>query len=213
MKIKWLAHAAFLITTGSGTRIITDPYATGNGLNHGEIDESADIVTTSHEHFDHNNVAAVKGNPRVVAAGTEVSGIKIRGIPTTHDDTGGSQRGENTIFCLEIDGLHVCHAGDLGHVLTDEQVQAIGKVDVLLVPVGGFFTIDAKAATQVCDQLKPKVIIPMHFKTDKLEFPIAGVDEFIRGKDNVTRVDGSEIEIDAGRLPDSARIMVLKPSL
>jgi L-ascorbate metabolism protein UlaG (beta-lactamase superfamily) len=213
MKIKWLAHAAFLITSDSGTRIVTDPYETGNGLNHGKIEETAEIVTVSHDHGDHNNVAAVKGNPHVVRSSTEVKGIKIRGISTAHDDSGGSQRGKNMIFCFEVDGVTVCHAGDLGHILTDEQVAAIGKVDVLLIPVGGFFTIDAKTAGRVCEQLKPGVIIPMHYKTAKLDFPIAGVDEFLKGKDNVTRLDTSEIEIKAGELPASARIMLLKPAL
>jgi L-ascorbate metabolism protein UlaG (beta-lactamase superfamily) len=213
MKIKWLAHAAFLITSDNGTRIITDPYETGNGLNHGKIEESADIVTTSHEHFDHNNVAAVKGSPQVFKGTTEARGIIIRGIATAHDNSGGRERGSNTIFCFEIDGLNVCHAGDLGHLLTDTQVAAIGKVDILLIPVGGFFTIDAKTADQVCDQLKPTVILPMHYKTDKLDFPISGVDEFLKGKSNVTRVDGSEIEIKAEKLPASAQIMVLKPAL
>jgi L-ascorbate metabolism protein UlaG (beta-lactamase superfamily) len=213
MQIKWLAHAAFLITSDNGTRIITDPYETGNGLNHGKIEASADIVTISHEHFDHNNVAAVKGNPQVVRGTTEAKGIKIRGIATAHDDTGGSQRGKNTVFCFEVDGLNVCHAGDLGHRLTDEQAAATGKVDILLIPVGGFFTLDARTADRVCDQLKPKVIIPMHYKTDKLDFPIAGVDEFVKGKNNVTRVDGSEIKLKADELPASAQIMVLEAAL
>jgi L-ascorbate metabolism protein UlaG (beta-lactamase superfamily) len=213
MKIKWLAHAAFLITSDKGTRIITDPYATTESLRYGEIEESADIVTISHSHTDHSNVAAVKGSPQIVKGSTEARGIKIRGIATAHDNSGGRERGSNTIFCFEIDGLNFCHAGDLGHLLTDEQAAAIGKVDILLIPVGGFFTIDARTADRVCEQLRPKVIIPMHYKTDKLDFPIAGVDEFIKGKSNVTRVDGSEIEIKAAELPASAQIMVLKPAL
>jgi L-ascorbate metabolism protein UlaG (beta-lactamase superfamily) len=213
MKIKYLAHAAFLITADNGTRIITDPYETSPGLKHGAITETADIVTVSHEHGDHNNVSAVKGNPKVVRASAEVKDIKIKATPTDHDDKGGSQRGKNTIFCIDMDGVTVCHAGDLGHELTAEQVRAIGKVDVLMIPVGGFFTIDARTATQVCDQLKPKVIIPMHFKTDKLEFPIAGVEEFLKGKSNVTRSNDSVIELKAGKLPGTAQIIVLKQSL
>ncbi len=213
MKIKWLAHAAFLITSDKGTRIITDPYETTESLRYGEIEESADIVTISHSHADHSNVAAVKGNPQVVKGTTEARGVKIRGIATAHDNSGGRERGSNTIFCFEIDGLNVCHAGDLGHLLTDKQAAAIGKVDILLIPVGGFFTIDARTADRVCEQLKPKITIPMHYKTDKLDFPIASVDEFIKGKSNVTRVNGNEIEIKAGELPASAKIMVLKPAL
>jgi L-ascorbate metabolism protein UlaG (beta-lactamase superfamily) len=213
MKIKWLAHAAFLITSDDGTRIITDPYKTADDLRYGEIAESADIVLVSHDHTDHANVAAVKGNPQVVRSTAEAKGIKIKGVPTAHDDSGGSVRGKNTIFCFEVDGVNVCHAGDLGHMLTDEQAAAIGKVDVLLIPVGGFFTIDAATADRVCKKLGPRVVIPMHYKTDKLDFPIAGVDGFLKGKDNVTRLDNSEVEIKAGELPASVRIMVLKPSL
>jgi L-ascorbate metabolism protein UlaG (beta-lactamase superfamily) len=213
MKIKYLAHAAFLITSNSGVRIVTDPYETSVGLNHGVIKETADIVTVSHEHGDHNNVSAVQGNPSVVKTSTEVKGIKIKAVPAAHDDKGGSQRGKNTIFCFEVDGIKICHAGDLGHILTADQVKAIGKVDVLMVPVGGFFTVDAKTAAQVGDQLKPGIIIPMHYKTEKMNFPISGVDEFLKGKNNVTRVNGSEIEIKAGKLPAAAQIMVLKASL
>lgn len=213
MKIKYLAHAAFLITSESGTRIVTDPYETSNALKHGAIQETADIVTVSHEHGDHNNVSAVRGNPKVVRAGAEVKGIKIKAVPAAHDDKGGSQRGKNTIFCFEVDGINICHAGDLGHVLSEEQVKAIGKVDVLIIPVGGFFTIDARTATKVGDQLKPKVIIPMHYKTDKLDFPISGVEDFLKGKSNVTRSNDSEIELKVGKLPASTQIVVLKQSL
>ena len=213
MKIKWLAHAAFLITSDSGTRIITDPYETTDALKHGVIKESADIVTTSHDHGDHNNVTAVKGSPQVVRGNTTVKGIKIKAIPAAHDNTGGSQRGKNTIFCFEVDGVNICHLGDLGHPLSNEQVKAIGKVDVLMIPVGGFFTIDARTAGQVCDQLKPKIILPMHYKTDKLNFPIKGVEEFLQGKNNVSRLDASEIVLKEGELPASTQIMVLKPAL
>jgi len=213
MKIKYLAHSAFLITSDSGTRIVTDPYQTSEGLHYGVIKEKADIVTVSHEHGDHNNVSAVQGNPTLAKTSTEVKSIKIKAVPAAHDDKGGSQRGKNTIFCFEVDGINVCHCGDLGHLLTADQVKAIGKVDVLMIPVGGFFTIDAKTASKVCDQLKPGIIIPMHYKTEKMNFPIAGVDEFLKGKNNVTRVNGSEIEIKAGKLPAAAQIMVLKASL
>ncbi len=213
MKIKYLAHSSFLVTSEKGIKIVTDPYQTSPGLNHSAINETADIVTVSHEHGDHNNVSAVKGNPKVVKASAEVKGIKIKAVLTAHDNKGGSQRGENTVFCMDVDGVNICHAGDLGHVLTAEQVKAIGKVDVLMIPVGGFFTIDAKTATQVCDQLKPKVIIPMHYKTDKLNFPIAGVEDFLKGKSNVTRPSDSEIELKASNLPGAAQIIVLKQSL
>jgi len=213
MKIKYLAHAAFLITSEKGTRIITDPYETSGGLKHEAIKETADIVTISHEHGDHNNVSAVMGKPKIVKASEEVKGISFKAVATAHDDKGGSQRGKNTIFCFNIDGINVCHAGDLGHELSADQVKAIGKVDVLLIPVGGFFTVDAVTATKVCDQLKPKVIIPMHFKTAKLSFPISDVEPFLKDKGNVIRSKESLIELKAGKLPSLTQVIVLKQSL
>jgi len=215
MKIKWLGHAAFLITSDSGTRIITDPYTTGDEykLSYSEIKESADIVTVSHDHFDHNNVAAVQGNPQVVRGTTEAKGIKFRGIPTYHDEAGGSKRGSNTILCFEVDGVKICHLGDLGHSLSDKQIAELGEVGVLLCPMAGFYTIDADTASQVCNRIKPRVIIPMHFRNAKCDFPVTGVDEFLRGKNNVTRLDTSEVEFKSGELPTSTHITVLEPAL
>ena len=214
MKIKWLGHASFLITSDSGTKIITDPYKTGGPLNYGEIKETADIVTVSHDHFDHNNVATVGGNPEVVKGTAEVKGIKFNGTATYHDEAEGSQRGNNTIFCFEVDGVRVCHLGDLGHALGDTEVAGLGKVDVLLTPVGGNYTIDAKVATEVSNKIAPKVIIPMHFQNERCpEFPVSGVDDFLQGKAGVSKPDASEVEFRPGELPASTQIVVLKPAL
>ena len=213
MKVRWLGHASFLITSDSGTRIITDPYVVGSGIKYGEINEAADVVTVSHDHFDHNNVASVGGNPQVVKEPVAAKGIKFEGVATHHDASGGSERGNNTIFSMDIDGVKVCHLGDLGHPLSDQQVADIGKVDVLLIPVGGFFTIDAKVASEVCDRLNPRVIIPMHYKNEKLDFPISGVDDFLEGKGSVRKLDSSEAEFKAGALPAETEIVVLKPAL
>lgn len=213
MKIKWLGHASFLITSDSGVRIITDPYEPNDKLLYGAIDESADIATVSHDHFDHGNVAAVKGAPQVVKGDAEIKGIKFRGIATFHDSSGGKERGSNTIFCFEVDGVKVCHLGDLGHELTTEQAAQADAVDVLLLPVGGFYTIDATVAGRVAEQLKPRVVIPMHFKNSKCDFPIAGVEEFLRGKENISQPDASEVEFRAGEIPPTTRIIVLKPAL
>jgi L-ascorbate metabolism protein UlaG (beta-lactamase superfamily) len=215
MKIKYLGHATFVITSNKGVRIITDPYATGPDLTYGEITESADVVTVSHYHHDHGNVAAVKGNPEVVnRAGRSVAkGIEFNGIASYHDEAGGSLRGGNIIFCFEMDGVRVCHLGDLGHRLGDKQLKEIGSVDVLLIPVGGFYTIDAKVATEVCDQLKPRVTIPMHYKTEKGLAGISGVEGFLSGKANVSRPGSSQAEFKPGELPATGQIIVLKPAL
>ena len=213
MKIKWLGHASFVITSDTGTRIITDPYETRADLSYGEIKESADIVTVSHEHGDHSNVAAVRGNPEVVRGMAKIRGIEFEGTTTYHDDAGGEKRGNNTMLCFEVDGVRVCHLGDLGHPLSDKQVAALGKVDILLIPVGGFYTIDAKVAGEVCDKLASKVIIPMHYKNDRCGFPVAGVDDFLQGKEAVSRLDTSEVEFKQGELPATTQIIVLQPAL
>ena len=184
-------------------------------MSYGEIKESADIVTVSHEHGDHNNAAAIQGNPEVVKGTVPVAvkGIKIGGVATYHDDAGGSKRGSNTIFCFEIDGIRVCHLGDLGHPLGDKEATEIGKADIVITPVGGFFTIDAKAATKVCNQLASRVIIPMHFKNDRCAFPIATVDDFLEGKTGIEQAGTSEVEFKQGALPTSTQIVVLQPAL
>jgi L-ascorbate metabolism protein UlaG (beta-lactamase superfamily) len=213
MKIKYLAHSSFLVTSENGVKIITDPYAAAGGIKYKPIKETADVVTVSHEHGDHNYTAAVQGSPAVLTADGEAKGIKFRGVSSAHDEHNGKQRGKNSIFCFEVDGVKLCHAGDLGHILTPEQTKAVGKVDVLMVPVGGFFTINAAAATVVCEQLNPAIILPMHYKTDKADMPIAGVGEFLVSKANVTRSKDSEIELTAGKLPEKTQIIVLKPAL
>ena len=185
-------------------------------MNYGEINESADIVTVSHEHGDHSNAASVGGNPGVVTEvdPVEIKRIKICGIPTYHDNADGSQRGKNIIFCFEVDGIRVCHIGDLGHQLTNKQVADLGKVDILLIPVGGNFTIDATAATEVGSQLAPRVIIPMHYNNERCSaFPVAGVDEFLKGKTGITRLDVSEVECNQRELPATTQIIVLQPAL
>lgn len=207
LKVQWLGHACFLITSSDGTRVMTDPFDESVGYPVPAVE--ADVVSTSHSHFDHNSVSVVKGSPEVVkdAGESTAAGISFLGVSSYHDDVGGSERGQNVIFAWEMDGIHLAHLGDLGHTLTDDQVAEIGKVDILLIPVGGFFTIDAKQAAEVVEQLSPKLVFPMHYKTDAINFPIAGVDEFLAGKDNVKSVNGSTIVV--RELPETTKIVVL----
>ncbi len=179
MKIQWLGHASFLITLRSDEKIITDPFDAKVGYPLPGL--HAGIVTVSHQHFDHNAVENVPGRPDIVREeGPHSFGeIKITGIPSFHDTVKGSQRGENIIFIIEADWLKVCHLGDLGHVLDPGQVGQIGDVDVLLIPVGGYFTIDAGKAVNVVEQLKPKIVVPMHYKTSYVDLPISNVDNFL----------------------------------
>jgi L-ascorbate metabolism protein UlaG (beta-lactamase superfamily) len=213
MKIKWLGHASFLITSKDDIKVVIDPYTVGKGLNYRPINESADIVTSSHVHGDHNNVGIVKGTPKILRepGSYAVKGIEIKTVSSFHDEAKGSQRGDNLIFCFRVDGMNLCHLGDLGHRLSQQQILEMGTVDALFVPVGGFFTVDANQATEIVKAVKPRITFPMHYKNLKVDYPIAGVDQFIKGKTNVRRLDSSEVEIKKETLPEKPEIVVLQP--
>ena len=215
MVIKCLGHACFLITSEEGVRIITDPYAVGGGISHSPIKEAADIVVVSHDHADHNNVSAVQGKPEVVkGSGLKTAkGIEFKGIAAYHDASNGKLRGANIVFCFTVDDINLCHLGDLGHILSQSQIDEVGTVDVLFVPVGGVVTIDAAEAGRVCDQLNPKLIIPMHFRTLKCAYPIASVADFLKGKKNVRKLESSEMGLESGTLPVGSEIAVLEAAL
>jgi L-ascorbate metabolism protein UlaG (beta-lactamase superfamily) len=215
MNVKWLGHASFLITSAGGVRIVTDPYTTGKGIEYGEIRERADVVLVSHGHGDHSNTAAVGGNPVVVdRAGTNTAkGIEFKGVSCYHDADEGAKRGSNTVFLFTVDGLKVAFLGDLGHPFSVEEAAEIGVVDVLLTPVGGFYTIDAADADRVCEALKPKVVIPMHYKTEKCGYPIAGVEDFLKNKQRVRRLGTSEVDILPDTLPAETEVVVLHHAL
>jgi L-ascorbate metabolism protein UlaG (beta-lactamase superfamily) len=218
MKIKWYGHAAFLITSDQGTKIIIDPYepgAFGGQLSYGKIEDQADIVIISHDHADHNYTKDLPGTPQTVkgSGSKTVKGVSMKGISTYHDPSKGSERGANTIFTLKIDNIRLCHLGDLGHLLSDKELSEIGPVDILLIPVGGFFTIDSKEAAHVAERIKPKILIPMHFKTEKCGFPIAPVEDFLKGKTNTKRLKTSEATFGEATLPQQMEIVVLEHAL
>ncbi|MBM3315358.1 MBL fold metallo-hydrolase [candidate division WOR-3 bacterium] len=217
MRIKWFGHAAFLLTADDGTRIITDPYVPGSfsgAVRYGPIRDEAAFVTVSHHHQDHDGVGRLRGKPVVFEkSGAHRAGaVAVRGVDSCHDEAGGAQRGPNVIFVFASGGLRVCHLGDLGHV-PSEQAKAIGRVDVLLAPVGGTFTIGPRRAHRTAELLGAKVVIPMHYKTEKLGFEVAGVEEFVRGRENVKHVGACEVEVTADSLPASPEVWVLKHAL
>ncbi len=179
MDISWLGHSCFRIK-GAHATVITDPYSPDLGYSLGE--PTARIVTVSHQHPGHSYVQGVGGEPKVVAGPGEyeISGVLIIGIATFHDGEEGRKRGKNTVYLIEVDGVSVCHLGDLGHVLTTEQVEEMENVDVLLLPVGGVSTIDASMAAEVVRQLEPKVVVPMHYKTEALSRELEPVDRFLK---------------------------------
>jgi L-ascorbate metabolism protein UlaG (beta-lactamase superfamily) len=179
MDITWLGHSCFKIK-GSHATVITDPYSPDLGYKLGK--PSARIVTVSHQHPGHSYVQGIGGQPKVVnrPGEYEISGVLIIGIATFHDGEKGKKRGKNTVYLMEIDEISVCHLGDLGHVLSAEQVEEIDNVDVLLLPVGGVSTINAPMAAEVVRQLEPKAVIPMHYKTPALGLELEPVDRFLR---------------------------------
>jgi L-ascorbate metabolism protein UlaG (beta-lactamase superfamily) len=215
MRIEWLGHACFLITSAGGARVITDPYDESVGYDPPAVE--ADVVTTSHDHFDHANTKAVRGKPkRIAAAGRhEVAGVSIHGYPTFHDDEEGAKRGTNIVFTMKVDGVSVCHLGDLGHVLSPAAAGALGHIDVLLIPVGGTYTIDARRATETIALLRPKIAIPLHVKNDKCRFPIDTVDPFLEmNKDKtIVRHEESAMAVTVDTLPSQLEIHVLRHAM
>lgn len=220
MKLKWYGHASFLITAADGTRILTDPYNAEVGYRVPLCE--ADYVTVSHDHFDHNSLQNVPGKHEVIKGpGAHQAGaVAVTGIATCHDEQGGSKRGKNTVYCFAVpedDGLiRVCHLGDLGHQLDDAQVAAIGVVDVLLIPTGGTYTLDPAGAAQQIAALKPRMVVPMHWRTPALTIPLKPVDDFLGEMvgAKVERAGACSIEIkpaDLAASPPSAtpRIVIL----
>ena len=179
MKIKWYGHSCFLLKNDAGVRILTDPCDPGTGYRLSGIE--TDILTMSHAHHDHNYAKAVSNKPAVYTQAGEYQhmGVKITGIKSFHDDVMGKKRGENIIFKFETDNLSVVHAGDLGY-FNNDLAGTIGKTDVLLVPIGGVYTINAEQARKLANMLHAKVVIPMHYKTPALTFELDGINEFIR---------------------------------
>ena len=221
-ELKWLGQSAFLLISSQGTKILIDPPNAATGYSIAPI-AGVDAVLVTHEHSDHNNVELATGNPLILrglsstgwnSVNQKVKDIHIYSIspaiPVYHDSQQGTQRGRNTIFVLEIDGLRFAHLGDLGHTLTLEIIQAVGPLDIVLIPVGGSYTIDAAAATQVVGQLNPRVVVPMHYKTPKLSanWPGAGVEPFLEGK-KVEHPNSTSIKLNKSNLPAQTTVVVL----
>jgi L-ascorbate metabolism protein UlaG (beta-lactamase superfamily) len=215
MKIKWYGHAAFGLTTGKGVRIVIDPYESGGfggAISHAPITDQADIVLVTHDHGDHNHTSTLKGPfTEVRSEGSyDLKGVKVSAFPVYHDASKGKERGKNIVFVIEAEGLRVVHAGDLGHPLDQDLLDRIGRVDVLMLPVGGTYTITAAEAGKVVDALKPSLTFPMHFKTEKVAFPLTPVEDFTKGKKGVRKVSASEIEVASGSLPEEPEIILLR---
>lgn len=214
MKIRYLGHSCFLLTESTGTSIVTDPYgAVGFDL----PSVSADVVTVSHDHYDHNNVKAVKGNPVVIReeGNYEIGGVGITAIKSWHDNSNGSERGENLIFKFRMDGLEICHLGDLGEECSSSLIEMLLPVHVLLVPVGGTYTLDAEQAKEYVDRIMPSIVIPMHYKTKGLNLDIDKVSEFSdlfddsEVEEEIVELDGDELELFRDDITDESTKIIL----
>lgn len=217
MEITYLGHAAFKLKGKNGT-VVLDPFNDDIGLKFPSA--SADVVTVSHQHHDHNAITKVNGTARrpkpfvVTEPGEyEMGGISVFGISTFHDDEKGAKRGPNTVFTILIDDIRVCHLGDLGHALTTEQVAQIGSVDVLLCPVGGEFTIGPKQAVNTIHQIEPSYAIPMHYQTEKHSETFAAVKtlgDFLK-EYGMSPAPQPKLSVEKSRLPEETELVVLSP--
>ncbi|MCE1246611.1 MAG: MBL fold metallo-hydrolase [Firmicutes bacterium] len=224
MNVRYLGHCSFLINSSKGSSIITDPYGVHLPYKFPMI--SADVVVISHEHQDHNAEWRVGGSPVIVKRTTSFpvehevpvqrtkEKLVFQGIPTFHDNFSGRRRGPNTTWVWHLEGVRYVFLGDVGHVLTDKQVEAIGgDADILFLPVGGLSTVGSTEAALIVNQLNPKIVLPMHYNTAQIEFSNLAsepLENFLNKMENVEMTYTMSIDIDLARLPMKTKVMVLK---
>lgn len=211
MKIKWLGHSCFKMASKEGIRVVTDPFDDNLGYKIPSVE--ADIVTVSHGHYDHNFVDCINGDYEVVnkVGNFSIKNIAITGVHTFHDKEEGAKNGDNIVYTFDIDGIKVCHLGDLGHKLAPSQIAMIGDVDVLMIPVGGTYTLDAEEAVEVIAQLNPSITIPMHYKTPVLTINIDKVDKFLEAVGEYEEINKQVIEIKKEELKKGKnKVIVMK---
>jgi len=213
MEISYLGHSSFKIK-GKKAVVVTDPYSKeSTGIKFPKVE--ADIVTISHNHADHNQKDSVLGSPFIVdgPGEYEIEDVSIFGISSFHDKKKGFERGKNTIYLIEMDGIRVCHLGDLGHQLYDRQIEELDGVDVLLIPVGGVYTIGPKEAGEVISQIEPKIVIPMHYNFPDLSQEIFGkmstLEDFLREVGEKGEVL-PKLSITRDSLPGETKIVILE---
>ncbi|MDE6868717.1 MAG: MBL fold metallo-hydrolase [Clostridia bacterium] len=214
MKIEYLGHSCFKLTESTGTSVVCDPYDSSIGYDMPKV--CADAVTVSHRHYDHDNIGAVSGNPVIIdgECNHELDGVQISAVKSFHDGQRGKVRGENLIFKFRMDGIDICHLGDLGEACSSELIELLLPVDVLLIPVGGNYTVDAEMAKEYVDRLMPNVVIPMHYRDKGCKLDIEKVDDFLQtfDEEDIEEIDGSEIEFTRREFDgfDNTRVIVLR---
>jgi len=216
MQVIWKGQSFFQILIQRGkesvVKIAIDPYDEQICLQPPTL--AADILLISNSHYNHNNIKAVSGNPFIIEGPGEyeIKGIFIQGISSFHDNVQGKERGENTIYTLESEGIKICHLGDLGQKeLTDEQLEKIGAIDILMIPVGGIYTISAKEAAKIISQVEPKIVIPMHYHIPKLKIKLEGLDKFLKMMGVKAPEVSKKLSVSQRNLPtEGMKIIILK---
>lgn len=211
--IAWLGQSCFKIK-GKNASVVIDPFDPDFiGLKLPK-DLEADLVLSTHEHQDHSNIKVVGGSPLVITGPGEYekSGVSIEGVEVYHDPSQGTERGKNTVYHILIDGINVVHLGDLGHLLTDEQISQIDACDILMIPVGSVYTIDAEVAAKVVAQFEPKIVIPMHYKIEGLKVELEGVEPFLKemGAENIA--PSPKLSVTKEKLPEETTVVLLSKS-
>ncbi len=198
MKLTWLGHSAFKLEESTGTTIVTDPYHSHIGFRMPDV--TADVVTVSHSHGDHNNIESVLGNPTVInrAGAYEIGGVHMLAHRTHHDDKRGALRGENLVFKFRMDGVDLCHMGDIGEECNAILVEALMPVNILMIPIGGNYTINAEQAKEYVDKIMPDIVVPMHYKTKDLDMDIDRLNEFLNlfDDENIIYQETATVEFD-----------------
>ncbi|NMM61601.1 MBL fold metallo-hydrolase [Clostridium sp. P21] len=207
MIITWLGHSSFLIEDSHGRKILTDPFDESVGYK--VFEGNVDLVTISHHHFDHDYTQKVNFNNLIDKSGFfNLCDIPVKGIPSYHDKVKGAKRGENVIFVLDVDGYKVCHLGDLGYVLSQDEIENLGHIDILLIPIGGNYTINGKEASKVAKAINSSIIIPMHYKTPLLSFELEGLENFLTCMKNGEKVGSNKLIIE-GPLESENTVKIL----
>lgn len=212
MTIKWLGHSSFYIQS-SNVSIITDPFNPNIGLKFPKI--SADIITVSHDHYDHSYTVGVEGNPVIInnLGKHTINNIEITGIQSYHDDQNGATRGQNIIFKFTIENMTLVHFGDIGHILNQKTIDQLSSVDIIMLPVGGTFTIDPIKALEIFHQLNPKFILPMHYQIEGLVVSsrLLSVEDFIN-RSGLDYEKVTELNISKEKLPTNPKIIIFNLS-
>ncbi len=217
--LRWFGHAFFLVTSAEGVKVALDPFG---DIGYPLSEAAADVVTVSHEHGDHNGADRIAGSPAILrglkAGGAgwnsisySMKDVRITALPAYHDNVQGRKRGLNSIFIVETGGLRFAHLSDIGHIPSKAKLEKMGRVDVLLIPVGGVFSIDGRQAKEIMSHLRPRITVPMHYKTPvTAAWPIEDESAFLKGLKNVRRLDTLTVSLAPETLPIQPEIWVMR---